>query len=470
MRRGASVLSAVGLSVTGLVVNSGPAQAAHVACGAVITQSTTLAADLGPCPGDGLIVRGNGITLNLAGRTITGTNTTNTTNREQVGIRLEGASGVSVINGTVQNFDAGVAILGGSGNTVFGIRAQNNINHSSLTGALNPCLYGDGITTTDSSNNSILGNQVVHNGPFSGISLVGNSDGNMVRGNRAANQTVPNILPNGDNGPCGPFTPFNAGPPVGRPDQDVGIRIEGPGASNNYVDGNTSTGNMLDGIAVHGNSCNPPPPFTGFPPNTDNAIRGNLVSGNGFDVGDNGVPLTTTRQDGIGILRQGPLGTITCSAQRTTILGNTSINNARHGIFVPAMSAGNTVNANTVNGNGTDGIRVEGPFTVCTQPGPNGTCLAPREPRPGATDNTLLSNRGRGNGEHDGHDDNANCDNNRWFANLFGTVNQACVANGGSGTAPPPTAAMAAEGATEGATGGDTGAGGPAITGGRRAL
>lgn len=465
VRRSVSVAAAAGLALTGLAVSGGPAQAAHLACGSVVTASTTLDRDLGPCPGDGLIVSGSGITLNLGGRTITGSNNTNTSSREQVGVRLDGASGASVINGTVRRFDAGVAIVGGSGNTVFGIRAQDNINHSSLTGALNPCLFGDGITTSDSANNRILGNQTVHNGPFSGISLVGNSDGNIVQGNLAADQTVPNVLPNGRNGPCGPFTP---GGTVGRPDQDIGIRIEGPGANNNYVDGNTVTGNMLDGISVHGNTCNPPPPFPAVPPNTDNFIRGNRLSNNGFDVNDNGVPLTTTRQDGIGILSQGPLGTITCSAQRTTILGNTSINNARHGIFVAALSAGNTVNGNTVNGNGSDGIRLNGPFTVCPQEDPanHDRCLVPLQPRPGATDNTLLANRGQGNGEHDGDDRNPNCDNNRWFGNLFGTVNQACVANGGTGSAPPPMGAMAAEAAPAPSPG----TGGPPGVGGSRAL
>lgn len=64
----------------------------------------------------------------------------------------------------------------------------------------------------------------------------------------------------------------------------------------------------------------------------------------------------------------------------------------------------------------------------------------------GAEDNVLHDNRGTGNGEHDGHDNNPDCDNNDWARNLFTTVNQPCVAaNGGSGSVP--AAAFAAQSA-----------------------
>jgi hypothetical protein len=55
----------------------------------------------------------------------------------------------------------------------------------------------------------------------------------------------------------------------------------------------------------------------------------------------------------------------------------------------------------------------------------------------GAERNTLLDNRGRNNGGRDGRDLNPNCDNNNWNRNQFGTVNQACVATGGTGAVTP---------------------------------
>lgn len=422
-RRVVSVLATTGLALAGLVVAGAPANATHVRCGAVITQSITLDSDVGPCPGNGLVVRGSNITINLNGRRIFGA--TPNPAPENAGILLQNVTGVTVQNGTVEGFDAGIAIEGGSGNVVRGVTVRNNINDQSVNegneGDPNNCLYGDGITVFNSDNNRIEGNVVTNNGPLSGISLVGDSDGNQVRGNQVVNNNVPNFTGQqptaGMSGACGI--------PFARPYQDIGIRIEGPGASNNYVDGNVVTGNMLNGISVHGHVCRPPGGMSPQQANTDNFIRGNNVSGNGF--GDPG-----GEQDGIGILGQGPLGNITCTALRTSILGNNSNNNARHGIFVAPLSTGNTINGNIVNGNGVarpgDGIRVSGPFG-----GPQNNRF------PGATNNTLVGNRGTGNSEHDGDDRNPNCDNNRWQANQFGTVNQPCVAAGGSGTVTPPT-------------------------------
>jgi hypothetical protein len=43
-----------------------------IECGDTITHSVTLTADLGPCPGDGLIVGADGITIDLGGHTLTG--------------------------------------------------------------------------------------------------------------------------------------------------------------------------------------------------------------------------------------------------------------------------------------------------------------------------------------------------------------------------------------------------------------
>jgi hypothetical protein len=58
---------------------------------------------------------------------------------------------------------------------------------------------------------------------------------------------------------------------------------------------------------------------------------------------------------------------------------------------------------------------------------------------PGAENNTLLGNIGRANAEFDGNDQTLTppCDQNRWAGNVFATVNQACVARGGTGTVTP---------------------------------
>ena len=56
-----------------------------VACGATITSDTKLRADLTNCPGDGLVIGKDGITLDLGRRTIDGTGADGST-----GIRLNG--------------------------------------------------------------------------------------------------------------------------------------------------------------------------------------------------------------------------------------------------------------------------------------------------------------------------------------------------------------------------------------------
>jgi len=427
IRRLLGAVSASVLMLGGMVGMAGPAGAAHVQCGEVITASVTLDSDVGPCPDFGLHVAASGITVNLNGHRVFGANGP----EETAGIHLMNVSGVTVTNGVVEGFDAGVAVDGGRGNTIENLVVRNNINDLSTTEE-EPCIYGDGITTNGSDNNRIVSNQAFNNGPYSGISLVGDSDGNLVQGNLVQDNNVSNILPNGDEGPCGPF--LASGPGPGRPHQDIGIRIEGPGANNNRVEANTVRHNQLNGITVHGHVCNPPPPPDGMPPrppqdpNTNNTISANIVERNGTP--DTGAS-PTEPTDGISLLRQGPL-TVVCVAFNNTIEGNTSVLNGRHGVFLGAPTKNNTVNRNVVNSNTGDGIRVSGRPVQNGQPVIDPTT---GQPFPGAVDNLLFQNQGAGNVEHDGHDDNPDCDNNRWKNNKFATVNQPCAADkGGKGS------------------------------------
>jgi parallel beta-helix repeat protein len=98
-----------------LLVLCGPvptADATHIACGARIEADATLDSDLLDCPGNGVVIGASGMTLDLAGHTITG---------GAVGIGIangSGASGLTVRNGTVIGFRTGVAIGSGSGHLV----------------------------------------------------------------------------------------------------------------------------------------------------------------------------------------------------------------------------------------------------------------------------------------------------------------------------------------------------------------
>lgn len=411
--------------------SAAPAAATTLKCGSYVTHNTTLTHNIGPCAsGDGLLVTGSRITLNLNGHTVSGSHGTATpTETEQVGIHLFNVNNVTVKNGTVKEFDAGVAVNGGSYNTIKGMNASNNINVNLLTTKTASCNFGDGITLDTSNNNLITNNVTNHNGPFSGISLVKSSSGNVVNRNTANDNNYKFVHSDGS-------SPQACQAGFTRPDQGIGIRVEGPGAADNEVLNNLVVGNTIFGISIAGDVCNPRNGTLSQSPNVNNLIQGNHVSGTGPLVTySTGMSVIDPSGDsnGIGILRQGPQ-TVVCVSNGNSIVNNVSTANARDGIFIGGPAGGSTlpggvagsnnpnnIMGNTVSNNGRDGIHLSA----------------------GAFDDLLSNNRGTGNKEFDGADFNgpgANpssitaCDNNTWQNNRFNTVNQSCVANGPTGT------------------------------------
>ncbi len=96
------------LSLALLTVN-----AAHaIQCGDTITSDTTLTANLGPCPGDALILRGTEITLDLHGHTITGSGT-------GAGLHFDAVPQATIKGpGTINNFATGILMGGGTGDVL----------------------------------------------------------------------------------------------------------------------------------------------------------------------------------------------------------------------------------------------------------------------------------------------------------------------------------------------------------------
>ena len=422
---------------TGLV---GAAAGASLACGTVITKDTKLTENIGPCAGAGLIVAANGITLDLGGHTITGNplarpdQPLGPLGRDQAGIVLRQVEGVTVTNGTVTAFDAGVAIMGGSRNTVRGIIARDNVNYRILTGRdafpedidleAGPfCNFGDGITAFNSRHNLITGNVTTGNGPFSGISLVENSDNNRVAGNQVVDNDVINQSPDGrPNTICGGLVP-DTPDLTGRWVSDIGIRVEGPGADRNVVAGNQVVRSGLTGIMVHAVHVTP---FS--LPNGYNTIRNNQI----FATGTVGVGLERHLH---GIMLQHSGSPLVWGPHHTLVENNQSSRNFGGGIMVDSRGPGiygTVVRNNQVNDNGLDGVHVAGP----------GDPAGPR--------NLLVENSGSGNGARaqevnaqfppeanyagtDGADMSRRCIHNTWLRNRFRTVNQRCVAKEGTG-------------------------------------
>ena len=240
-----------------------PASAGHVGCGTVITTNTVLDSDVGPCPNGGLRVTASNITVNLNGHRVFG----GPAPRDGTGILLFRVSGVTVRNGTVSNFDMGVAIEGGSRNTVTGVTARDNIGSAASNG-------GDGIAILSSQNNRIVRNATINNGGLSGIGLysdidaqhprttAGVSSGNVIDSNQVANNIASRF---------GNVTTTD----------NIGIRLE-PNSAGNLILNNQVVGNGLDGITL----------FVG---SNNNTLRGNSVHRNGL------YRTTARRGNGIGL-------------------------------------------------------------------------------------------------------------------------------------------------------------------------
>ncbi len=283
--------------------------------GVEISSDTTLDRDLVCDGGPALVIVADGVTLDLGGHTVSGPPDVR---GRGPGILLRGVSGATVRNGTVQRFDAGVAVQGGGGNVVEGLVVENNLGS-------NDGDFGDGIVVNNSTGNRIQDNVLRSNGPFSGISLgPGASDNEILR----------NTVADHDMGHAGY-------PDAGR--QTMGIRIEGPAANRNRVIGNTVTGSGCDGIVILATCDNPDdePPCAGTPPNEHNEIAENVSSGNGRSGRGCGIRLFSM-----------PLP---MPPAHNTVRDNVADDNTSYGIALdglPLRAAGNRALRNRAHGNG----------------------------------------------------------------------------------------------------------------------
>ncbi|MBI2607552.1 MAG: right-handed parallel beta-helix repeat-containing protein [Candidatus Doudnabacteria bacterium] len=95
--------------IFGIVSAAQPAQAAHIACGEILTSSTKLDADLVCLFGSGLIIGANGVSVNLNGYTITGDPSVG----GSYGIdNTGGFDNVTVKNGKIVGFEQGIRMIG----------------------------------------------------------------------------------------------------------------------------------------------------------------------------------------------------------------------------------------------------------------------------------------------------------------------------------------------------------------------
>jgi parallel beta-helix repeat protein len=153
-----------------LLVAAGQAFATHVNCGDTITQSTTLDSDLLNCPGDGIVIGADNITLDLNGHLIDGTGFPTS----GAGVdNNAGHDGVTVTGGRIQEFVGGVQSTGADN----GLITRLTVTRSAFTAYLQ---YSDG--------NLVSRN--VGEGP---ITLIFDSDANLIERNTLSTRSSPGV-------------------------------------------------------------------------------------------------------------------------------------------------------------------------------------------------------------------------------------------------------------------------------------
>lgn len=262
-------------------------------------------------PTNGLIIGADNVTLNLNGHSVIGASVAN--GGDEAGILIDGVDGATITDNSqpkgnaVTGFDAGVAIVNGAANnTVENLTIVGNVG---LDGD-----YGEGVHVNGSSANIIQNNKLSENGPYAGISLSNNSDGNTVQGNTIAANTVTH--------------------------QDIAIRLESwdavsPCPDNNVVDNNVIAGNTLDGISIlNGKACNA----------TGNTLSNNKISGHARD----GIRLNARLFLDLGVAGE-------CrGAAGTQVYGNVTVGNAGAGIRATACVGNSYIHDNTSLDNNPD--------------------------------------------------------------------------------------------------------------------
>jgi parallel beta-helix repeat protein len=114
--------------------------------------------------GTGFIIEADNITLNLNGHTITGSYSA--IPNPEFGIYVNGHTGVTIKNGTVQGFVFGVVLDNANGNTIKGITSNDNY-HNGI------CIFNN------SDNNNVKDCTCTGNGSV-GIIMTNGSNGNLV--------------------------------------------------------------------------------------------------------------------------------------------------------------------------------------------------------------------------------------------------------------------------------------------------
>jgi parallel beta-helix repeat protein len=340
------LLVATGVLVAAQTTTAGAAEAAAaLTCGTTITASVTLHADLIGCPGAGLVVAADGITVDLHGHVIAG-NGGGQSDTFDVGVAVQGYRGVTITGGTVRGFDAGVVLAGSSGDRVTHLDVSDNDS------------FGIGLLDTSTSRLSAVSARRNHdlgiwvnNGTGNrlelvtatdneqGVSFENTSGATLTRSTMSHNSA--NLVLIGDDNRI-TANVFTDAVSCGVGCDGIGISLEA--GSGNLISGNRVAGAEHDGIRL-----------SDFLPDVvtaRNVVQRNTVTGahnDGIAVSTEGeVPVVdSTVRDNvvIGSHRDG----IHVATPDTDLSDNRAVANARYGInAVPGVhdGGGNRATAN----------------------------------------------------------------------------------------------------------------------------
>jgi parallel beta-helix repeat protein len=354
-----------------------------VTCGQTLTSSVRLANSLAGCPGDGLVIGADNITVDLAGHSIRGVNAAGSE-----GVVDDGHRGARIRNGTISTFFLnGVGLRGaprsevrnvtirkigaggGESDASAGVLVKDSARTRVIASAVSndvTAFQSDGLDVLSSAGTTIIGNRIANNawnGTFvvdsprtrvignafrgnrnQGIEVNIGSDGTLVAGNHARNNVSNGLVVGAisgariaantltGNGEAGlfMFDLLNSRVRANRASGNgVGIQLEGGqhGSNGNRIAQNVTSHNTT-GLVVAGGA-------------NDNVVVGNVSNANQGAPGDGG-------------------GIVLVAVTGNTVRGNVANRNRDVGIGVfedqPGDSTGNVLTANTANFNRNHGM------------------------------------------------------------------------------------------------------------------
>ena len=357
-----------------LAVGAGPASASHVSCGDIITSDTTLDSDLTNCPGNGIVIGADDITLDLNGHTIDGDGVLGCDEFYACDFGVDntaGHDGVTIENGSIREFATAVFVLDASDNRLRRLSASHNILGGLLLIAApgarieHNSISANGLTTDqaglivfESSEIRIDGNAVRDNGDI-GMFLIGLSDSRVERNSLSGNPEAGMILDGSGNEVSGNRVSRNGDGLVVTGDSNIVVRnhvsdttgcpdgcgfgISLEGGTGNLIAHNIVTRAREAGIRVADFESE------GGPPAIDNVVRRNLVRDSEID----GLLVEATATDTL-LERNIAIGAgddgIDVDSAATTLTRNLLLRNGDLGIeAVPGVIDGG---GNQAHGNG----------------------------------------------------------------------------------------------------------------------